>query len=457
MHITNYKKIAKTPLRKKALEIVEAGYGAIEIEKTIKNKISLNGSILKIDYFEKQNSSLILDLDDFKDIYLIGIGKGSALASTSLANILKNRLKKGFVIDIEIPKNKKINSNLEIVAGTHPLPSKRNVLATKKIMKLAQKADKDDLVITFICGGGSALACATLDEMNFSTTVFKSLTFAGADIVELNTVRKHISEIKGGNLAKLIYPATGISLIVSDVLGNDLSMIASGLTVKDKTIKKDAENILKKYKVFSKFSILNSRFLLRETPKDDKYFENIKNILFVSNETAILAMAQKAKDLKIKPKIESLFIKGEASKTLAALMSKVKKEEVLLLAGETTVTFTKETQKNNLIKPGSKSDLITGSGKGGRNQEAVLGALSKIKDFEVVVVSFASDGHDNTPAAGAIACKRTIMEAQKKKLNPDDYLFAHNSFHFFEKTGDLIYVKKNAFNVSDLMFIIKNN
>jgi glycerate-2-kinase len=417
--IINFKSLAKTPLREKALLIADAGYEAINIEKTVGKKWKELERKLK---FEK-----------YKRIFIVGIGKGSSLAVLTFAKLLGKKLTKCVALDAGKPasNSKFLILNSELFIGTHPLPSKENVKASQEIIKLVNSLKKGDLLITFICGGGSALFCGSDSELAASQTVFKKLTEAGADIFELNTIRKHISEVKGGGLAKVAYPADVISLIASDVLGNDLSMVASGPTVLDKTTVKDAKKILNKYKI--------KEIDLIETPKDKKYFKNVKNILFVSNKDALSAMAEEAKKLGFKPEIASFMLRGEAKNVLDLLARKAKKGEAVLAGGETTVK----------LKSGKA--IRRAQGKGGRNQEAVLGALKN----DSVVLSFASDGHDNTEAAGAIGDVLTLEKAKKMKLNPKMFLKNHDSFNFFKKTGDLVYADKKSFNVADLMIILK--
>jgi len=451
MNITNFKNLSKNSLRKKALLIAEAGYQAINITNTVRQKISLkNGKLSVFDTMTRHSVKKYLDIDlnNYKNVFVVGIGKGSALASLALTKILGKRLSAGIALDVQKPKLEIRNSKLKILTGTHPTPSKQNVKATQKIVKLIKNLKKNDLLITFICGGGSALLCGSQKELKSSQKIFKELTKAGADIFELNTVRKHLSGVKGGGLAKLAYPATTASLIVSDVLGNDLSMVASGPTVFDKTTKKDAEFILKKYNLPPRTYDLQ----LRETPKDKKYFKKVKNVLFVSNREPILAMAEKAKEFGLKPKIYSLKIKGEAKKSLLPLIKAVKKKEVVLAAGETTVVLQKKTGN---IK-------YRAVGKGGRNQEAVLGAIINSLNTNylipnTIVLSFASDGRDNTEAAGAIGDGLTLKKSAKLKLNLQKYLTHHNSFNLFKKTGDLVFAKSKTFNVSDFMIIMKSN
>ncbi|MBT9168669.1 MAG: D-glycerate 2-kinase [Syntrophomonadaceae bacterium] len=487
MQITNFKNLAKNSLRQKALEIAEAGYEAIEIEKVVSRKIKFQNGKLFIKSAMTRHSVEAcseFDLNVYKRVSLIGVGKGSALASATLAKILGDKLIGGIALDVKyqevgLPKKYSgipTSQKLEFLVGTHPLPSEQNIKATQKIIKLVKNLKKDDLLITFICGGGSALLCGSEKERKNSILATKLLTQAGANILELNTVRKHLSLVKAGGLAKSAYPANIISLIVSDVLGNDLSIVASGPTVFDKTTKKDAERIWRKYLNMGTSDVPNingdnfrtsdvqknlrlsasiSALIraLRETPKNKKYFKKVKNILFLSNREPILAMAGKAKELGFKPKIYSYALKGEARNALSSLIKTVPRVERLavLAGGETVVKLKVKSSKLKVQK----------LGKGGRNMEAVLGTLtkliqnSKFKIQNYALLSVASDGRDNTEAAGAIGDILTLQKAQKLKLNPQEFLENHNSFNFFKKTGDLIFAEQKCFNVADLMIVLK--
>jgi glycerate-2-kinase len=195
-----------------------------------------------------------------------------------------------------------------------------------------------------------------------------------------------------------------------------------------------------------------------ETPKDKKYFKNVKNILFVSNKDALSAMAEMAKKLGFKPEIASYALKGEAKNTLILLANKALrqaqgKREAVLAGGETVVKLGKALRTQD-------KTLRQAQGKGGRNQEAVLGIVNEFKNLNIknlIVLSFASDGHDNTGAAGAIGDALTLEKAKKIKLSPKTFLKNHDSFNFFKKTGDLIYADGKSFNVADLMIILTDN
>ena len=449
-HIKNLKELATNPLREKALLIAEAGLGAIDIEKAVNERIKVVGNLLEFHHpaYEKKGDytswlwGMKINLKDFKRIFIVGIGKGSALASAVLAEKLGGKLTQGIAIDVNELNLKTYKLiNLKTFVGTHPLPSKQNIRATKEIIKLTENLKEDDLLINFICGGGSALACASEKELEEAAVVFKELTANGADIKEMNIVRKHISEFKGGGFAKTAYPARVISLIVSDVIGNDMSTVASGPTVFDMTTKEEAENVLKKYlrESASRSALIRG---LVETPKDQKYFKKIKNILFVCNNDAVLAMEEKTKEMELSSRIFSLSYDGEAKEALVKLVDEIWPGGVLLAAGETTVTL-----------KGAKK-----IGKGSRNQEAALGLITNnqlLITNNIVALALASDGHDNNEAAGAIVDSETLEKAKKLKLDPEKFLENHDSFHFFEKTGDLIFAEQKSFNVADLMVIIK--
>jgi glycerate-2-kinase len=291
-----------------------------------------------------------------------------------------------------------------------------------------------DLIITLISGGGSSLFCLP-NNISVETLIeiTKNLTQKGANIFELNTVRKHLSGVQGGQLAELCYPAKVISLIFSDVLGDDISMIASGPTVTDKTTVAEATQILSKYDLLDFY--LPSGKELKETPKDPKYFENVKNILVVSNKNALEAMKNKAEGLGFETSVESQIISGYANQVGKEMVSKkATPKSCLLFGGETTVK-------------------ISGNGVGGRNQEMALAALSEVQPNSILVCA-ASDGWDNTDHAGAIADTELFQKAKKLGVSPKEYLENSDSYNFFKKVGGAIYTGKLGSNVSDLYIML---
>jgi len=423
--IKNYKQLNITDFRKKALDIINAGLKELDIERIMNERINIKKDLLSI----KPESGKILkyDLNKFSDIFVIAIGKGSSGAAEQLEKILGSKIAKGIVIDIEKRPLKFIKS----FKGTHPLPSIKNVKATKKIINMLKGTRSDDLVIFLIFGGGSALLCSPAKiSLNSLKKYTHQLINSGKDIYQINTIRKHLSLVKGGQIAQIAYPATVVSCIFSDVVGNNLSFIASGPTIKYQTKIKDAQKIAKEFN-WPKDIFVN-------LPKEDKYFKKVKNILMFSNYQPLLEMKKKAEKLGFDASIYSHALKGEARKIgkriLKVLRGKPCVPQIVLAGGETTV-------------------IVKGKGKGGRNQELVLGALPFLKNKEIII-SIASDGWDNTEAAGAIGDIETKLKAKKLGLNLKKFLEENDSFHFFQKTNDLIFIKKGI-NVADFIIAIK--
>ncbi|MEX0930806.1 MAG: glycerate-2-kinase family protein, partial [Candidatus Paceibacterota bacterium] len=280
--IKNKKELAVTPGRTDALTIIEAGYAAINTETILKNKLAFKDG----DLYIGDNKHVCVH---YERIFFIGIGKCALEGAAVIEDILGENLTEGIVLDVQSGVLQRIQS----FTGTHPYPSEANVSATKKIRQMIAGATEKDLVLVLISGGGSALLC---DPYKLSSQtlvdITKELTKHGADIYELNTVRKHLSDIQGGQLAALAYPAQTISLIFSDVLGDDISMIASGPTVLDTTTVQDAKDVLTKY-ALTNYSHLE----WKETPKDRALFNHVINFLIATNKDALDAMQLKSEEL----------------------------------------------------------------------------------------------------------------------------------------------------------------
>ncbi len=405
------------------MNIVEAGLRAIDTKEAVRRAVKLQGNILEI---QRRR----YDLKKFDRVFVIGIGKAAHDAAQELERQLGTRISGGLVIDVKAGKLKRI----KCVKGTHPLPSMKNVRATSRIIELVQGLSSKDLLVTIISGGGSALLaqpyqlkCEHLIKIN------EYLLKCGASIHEINTIRKHLSEVKGGQLAQLAHPATVASLIFSDVPGNDLSVIASGPTVMNQTTVKDARQVLKKYRVFEKCKVPYCEPV--ETPKEEKYFRKVRNYLLVSNQVAVEAMRAEAKRRKYRPRVLSTRLEGEARQVGTKLIRSARTKEALIAAGETTVK-------------------IKGKGKGGRNQEVVLGALTKLPQ-DTLIISVASDGIDNTPVAGALVDQTVIDLIQKKNLDPKTTLKNNDSYEFFKRLNCQIKTGMTGANVSDLMLVLK--
>ena len=336
------------------------------------------------------------DLKSFDHIYLIGFGKGSAAVSKIIEQKLGDFLTEGYVIDVTGEKFTKI----EFTQGTHPLPSQTNIDFTKNVVEKLSDLTEKDLVLVVVTGGGSALfelpISLSTDEL---ISVYEDLLKSGKNIKEMNKERTQLSKVKGGGLAQILSPAKVVGLIFSDVPGNDISTVASGST----------------------------------------FNESVTNILMLSNQTALSAMKKKALELEIEALIYFDAVQGEARNVGHELLKVTQEHSVLLSGGETTV----KVQNIN--------------GKGGRNQELVLGSLLSNETIlnNVTIASFDSDGWDNTEFAGAIGDSQTLKKAKKLNLDPQEFLDSNNSFEFFQKTGDGIQTGRLPNNVADIMIVFR--
>jgi glycerate-2-kinase len=416
MIIKKLDKLATNKIRKDALDIVEAGYESISIASLIGKDLSFEQNILSIE--DKK-----YDFKKFKNIFVVAIGKGSGLIAQKLESLIgPESIRSGVAIDLKHRKLKKI----KVFAGTHPLPSERNILATKKLIKTLGEAKAKDLVIAIVCGGGSSLAClpAKNNTCTDLRTVSNHMLKNGATIQELNIVRKHISSIHGGNMAKYAYPASVLGLIISDVPGNDIDIVASG------PISKDESSLGQAKEIANKFDLLNIK--LSETPKEDKYFKKVSKVTLASGSTALEAMSKKAKEIGYNPVIYSDNLSGLASEIGPKMAGSVKKGQALLACGETTV-------------------IVKKPGKGGRNQDLALSALPFLKP-QSAMVSAASDGKDNIDIAGAI----TDTESLKlKNNNATEAVEDNQSFKTLKSINGVFNINKITANVSDFIVVLR--
>lgn len=444
MIIKNYNNLLKNAsgrnkiARKYALQLIDAGINSILPRQVMRSFISLKKNVLNI-------KGKKFDLKKYKRFFVIGGGKASGLMAEEIEKILGKRINGGAVNDFIGQRKTKI---VKIIKAGHPIPNVNGVKGVKAMFKLIKNLTKDDLVICLISGGGSALMTAPVEDITLEDLQKTNdlMLKSGAKIQEFNCVRKHISQIKGGGLIRHVYPATCVSLIFSDVVGDPLDVIASGCTVADPTTYKHALDIIKKYRVKLPKRVLGhlqkgAKKEIKETPKPrDRIFKRVDNILLANLPTALEAIKNKAKRLGLKPKIVTAKLEGEArviGQKLAGLALKQRAKTVLIFGGETTVT-------------------IHGNGLGGRNQELCLSALGKLKGNEgVIVISAGSDGRDGpTDADGAIVDGDSFERAVGKKLDIKAYLDNNDAYHFFKKTGDLLFTGATGTNVADLMLVV---
>jgi len=430
--------------RKHVLDLLEYALSSVDPRMIIKNNVRRSGDLLFID-------NLVFKLDKFRRIYVVGAGKASGAMAEALEQIIGDKITEGFVNILKGTSFK--TCKILLNEAGHPIPDEAGVEGAKRILQIVSSAKEDDLVICLISGGGSALMPLPAEGISLQEEqkLTRELLKCGAPINEINVVRKHISAIKGGLLAKAAYPATVISLILSDVVGDPLDAIASGPTAPDETTFKDAVSVLEKYNLWEIAPGSIKKRLedglegkVTETPKpNDKIFRKVHNIIIGNNQIAATAACKKARNLGFNTLLLSTKIEGEARevgvvfasivKEIIASGNPVTKPAAIILGGETTVT-------------------VKGGGKGGRNQELVLAASLKIHKLKgVVIASIATDGLDGpTDAAGALADGQTLERARKMGLDPKEYLADNDSYNFFSKLGDLIFTGPTGTNVNDI-------
>jgi glycerate 2-kinase len=435
----NYRKIAE--------EIFLAGVDRVLPDRLINNAVSITGNRFL-------TAGLSFDLNAISNIYVIGAGKASALMAAGVERILGSRITDGHIV-VKYDHSC-VLERIKVTEAGHPVPDANGFRATRSILKIAHKAAKNDLVICLLSGGGSALLAdfprgSSPGEIMLVNDL---LVRSGSTINEINAVRKHLSDVKGGQLARAIHPATSVSLILSDVIGDPLDVIASGPTVPDPSTFHQAVEIIKKYNLTMTMPGNILDYLAEgaggrrdETPKPgDQLFDNTFNILIGNSRIALEAAATKASLLNIAAEIINDRIQGEVSAvskyiTETALKTRndnnVKKPVCLLFGGEPTLT-------------------VTGKGLGGRNQHLALQIAKLLQNTPgITILSGGTDGNDGpTDAAGAVVDSDTFQEALSENIDPDKFLSEFDSYHFFQQTGGHIITGPTMTNVMDIIVVI---
>jgi glycerate-2-kinase len=417
--------------RRDILDILTAALEAVDPYKAVHRLI--DDSTLA---FEGET----VDLSDFDHIFCVGFGKASIGMVKALYESIP--ITKGAVITND-PSASLPSANIKVIVGGHPIPNERGIYGAKLIGEIVNQCGPNDIVLVVISGGGSALLChprVSLRDLQKTTDL---LLRCGASINEINTIRKHVSFVKGGQLVSDVKGVV-LSLIISDVVGDPLDFIASGPTSPDSTTFSDAEHVLQNYQLWYQVPHSVQEVITKgkegkipETPKhDNPMFDSVFNYVIANNTLACTAAQKKAKELKYSVSLLSTTVTGEARTYGSTLVKqtdhKTNGTHVLLSGGETTVT-------------------MKGTGKGGRNQELVLGAVEELSLKKMVLASFATDGIDGkSDAAGAIADGNTLLRAKKAGLSPQPYLDNNNSYAFFSSLGDLLLTGPTGTNVMDL-------
>lgn len=442
-------KHCREKLRKDARAIFEAGLMAVKPDVALRKHISLASGTLKIAAHD-------VPVRD-RRVFVLAFGKAAAAMAQTLEQILGEHLTAGIAVTKYGHAENFRSDKITLYEAGHPLPDENGVKAAQKVIELAHQAGEDDLVLVAISGGGSALlsmpaaGLSLADKQHTTDLLLKS----GADIRELNTVRKHLSTVKGGQLAAAIAPAQHYSLILSDVIGDPLDFIASGPTVPDSTTFQDARTICEKYGLSDRLSQAVRDYLqkgvhgnIAETPKQgDAIFENGACVLIANNLQAAQAAFDKAKELRYNSMILTTNLQGEA-RELAKLFPALARDLLerqdpvalpacIICGGETTVT-------------------VKGKGKGGRNQELALATLPGLAGLACcTLLSGGTDGTDGpTDAAGALVDDQSAAQAKQAGIDWQDYLAQNDAYHFFAQAGGLLITGPTETNVMDLQILL---
>ena len=441
----------------RVIRVLQAALQAVDPGMAIRHALVRQGDTLHL-------AGETIDLRRFRRVFLIGFGKAGFPMAVAASDILGDSLTSGLIVvkdalpigDENQSWNSLSTSRIRFLMGSHPIPDEFSLNAGQEMMTFLQTCQEDDLIICLISGGGSALVSVPVLGVSLANlqTLTSLLLSCGAGIQEINTLRKHLDLVKGGGLARRVYPAQLFTLILSDVVGDTLDVIASGPTTPDSTSYQDAWDVLSRYSLLEKIpsSIRDhldaGRFgRLTETPKPgDVLFKNVRNSLVGSGFLAARAALIQAGLEGFQGLLLTTSLEGEArqiGRFLASIARQVSQSgdplprpACLVSSGETTVT-------------------ISGTGLGGRNQELALGAVAALAGLKnTILIALATDGGDGpTDAAGAVVTGETLSRAQKLGLDPFDFLQRNDSYHFFEPLGDLLRPGPTLTNVNDLSLI----
>ena len=438
----------KQNLRADALAIFQAGLCSVDSFSAVQKHLSLEKEILTV-------NGKTYPLSDYDNIYVLGTGKATAAMAQAVEEVLSERITAGF-ITVKYGHTRPLKY-IKVHEAGHPIPDAAGLEGSEQIIRLLQSAGEKDLIIFIISGGGSALLPSpvpglTLRDIQETTQI---LLEVGANIDEMNIIRKHLSRLKGGRLAKLAYPASLIALILSDVVGDHLGSIASGPTAPDESTYHNCLQIIDKFAINEKipkpvldFFVSGQNGKEDETLKSgDPVFQRVQNVIIGNNIQAVIEAKQKAETLGYNSLILSSSMEGEA-KEVAKIHASIAKEIIhtnnplpppacVISGGETTVT-------------------IRGKGMGGRNQEFALAAAVEIDGLDnTVILSCGTDGTDGpTDAAGAVVDGQTLKRAKQKQMDAEKYLLDNNSYHFFKALDDLVITGPTFTNVMDIRLIL---
>jgi len=432
--------------RRQIVRVLEAALEAVDPAEAVRRFMRREGETLWV-------NGRPYDLSQIERIFVVGAGKAGAPMAQAVEEVLGGRITAGWV-NVKYAHTAP-TQRAHIHEAGHPIPDEAGVQGAAEIARLLGQAGARDLVICLISGGGSALMALPVEGVSLADlqALTDALLRAGANIVEINAIRKHLDRLKGGKLAAMTKSPL-IALILSDVVGNPLDAIASGPTVPDETTFEDAWEILTRYALWEAVPSSIRQHIeagrlghVSENPKPgDALFERVQNVIVASNDLAAQAAERTARELGFHTLLLTTFVEGEA-REVAKVFAALAKEELasgrpiprpacIIAGGETTVT-------------------VRGHGKGGRNQEmALAGAIQMAGLRDVALVCLATDGTDGpTDAAGALAEGETLQRARALGLDARAFLAENNAYPFFAALGDLLLTGPTNTNVNDLTFV----
>ena len=443
----------ETRQRELAMELVWAALGTVNPARAVARHLRLEGEMLWV-------GDRTYDLAAVGRLLVVGAGKAGAGMAAAVEAFLGDRIAEGWVnVRYGYEKLRSVPAPIHVHPAGHPVPNEAGLQGTSRILDLVDGLREGDLALVLISGGASALLVQPVPGVSLADLqrLTEALLRSGATIGEVNTVRKHLSQVKGGRLAQRITQrgAQAAVLALSDVVGNPLDVIGSGPCAPDPTTFANAREVLVLYGLWEEAPPSTREHLERglrgeveETPKPgDPLFGRVHHTLVADNRVAALAAVERAQALGLHALLLTTYLEGEAREVGRALAALAKEEirhdhplprpACLVLGGETTVT-------------------VRGAGKGGRNQEVALGAALSLDGWrDVMVVALATDGTDGpTDAAGAIATGRTVARARRLGLDPSDHLARNDAYPLFAALGDLILTGPTGTNVNDLTFVL---
>lgn len=444
-------------LRKNALSIFQQGIKAADPYQAVKNSLKIKDKQLEIalDF----NDSNKIRQGNWSKIHIIAFGKAACSMAKAAKEILSEYSETSDAIAITNYENVIAVKGVEVIGANHPIPDESGLNAARLIVNRLKNTRAGELVLTLISGGGSALLPLPAEGISLQDKQKTTdlLLASGADIEQINCVRKHLSQLKGGQLAEQASPADLHSLILSDVIGDDLSSIASGPTVADNSTFEQAINILTNKAIWDKIPTTVQDLLIKgrenkikETAKADAaFFKNTSQTLIGSNRISLDSCLKKAAELGYRTELFSASLCGEASYIAEQLALYAKQVEntsktndaiAILAGGETTVT-------------------LTGNGLGGRNQEMALAFAIAAEKHNLTChwtfLSGGTDGRDGpTDAAGGIVDPGTLIRMRQSNLNPNDFLKNNDSYTALKESQDLVIIGATGTNVADLQVLL---